>query len=202
MLQGVRRTPALQRQLPHPVPHPVWRRAACQPSAAPLRVQGGRRPRNRVAIATSHPRPCRAGAAAPGGALGVAGALCRSRRPACRCVANRLRRERNDAAPACLTRGRARRGRAWRGAGVLCRGLPGAVGQAAHSGGPHHHRPGRRLRAGLDGSQGELRADRRPLRPGRPRAALPRPGSRLRPEAQASAVRVAEGTGGRKPVRT
>ncbi len=189
MLRSVRNTPALQGQLPHPVPDPVWRRAARQPAAAPLRVPGWPGASHPVAAARPHPRPHRAGATVPGGALGVAGAVCRRGRPARRRAAGRLGRERHHPAPARPAGSRARRRRTREGAIQLHRRLPSGVGRAAGPGGAHRRRPRRRLCPGLGRQEGQLRTDRRPIHARGPRAALHRPGAWLRPQAETAAVR-------------
>ena len=72
LLRGMRRQPAQQGQLPHPVPDPLWRRGDRQPSAASMPMPS-RGTGHHVAIAETAPRTRRPRAAVFGGALGGVG---------------------------------------------------------------------------------------------------------------------------------
>ena len=89
------------------------------------------------------PRLRRSGAALPGGALGIARAVCRRGRTPRRHPADHGRRQRHHAARARPACGRARRSRTRRGTALLYRRLPGRLGQATH--------PEGRIAVGLDG---------------------------------------------------
>ncbi len=121
--------------------------------------------------------------------MGIARALCRRGRPACRHSSGRGRRQRDHAARARAACGGACRDRAGGGASLLHQWLRGRLGRAAHSGGAHRGRPRRWLRPKLARPEDQLRGHRRPVGARRSRRPLCRSGARLRSQAKASAIR-------------